>query len=201
MIAATVMLAFFASGVLFFGLRGATTRQQVNRTLPALVTLAFLAFLTAFFAFGDYLDALLPNRLDPIESIAEYESRQPFERGTMILLVGQAGTFTPVRIASTFELDFPDGSLSLAALSYSDINWDEDANEARFLDAAADVVVQVRVFDSEQIVVHTVFQGTHAQFLDYMPRFTTLPLITALLSVLVGVVCVVFPVMKRRQVT
>lgn len=200
MIVVTVILGIFAGGIIVFGLRGAQTRTAVNRTLPALITFAVLGFMTAFYAFGQYLNALLPVELEPVNTLAEYEARQPLPTGEMILLVGEMEGFTPVRTANSFGLVLADGAtLTITGATYNDLRWDVTENESRFLSAGAAVVVQARVLQDERLLAYTVFQGTHDEFRDYMPRFTTMPLVTAIASLILAVVCVALPFYKRRK--
>ncbi|TVR21612.1 MAG: hypothetical protein EA396_07760 [Anaerolineaceae bacterium] len=200
MIVVTVILGIFAGGIIVFGLRGAQTRTAVNRTLPALITFAVLGFMTAFYAFGQYLNALLPVELEPITTSAEYEARQPLPVGEMALFVGEMAGFTPVRTAATFGLVLDDGAtLTITGTTYNDLLWDVTENESRFLPEGAGVVVQARALENDRLLAYTVFQGTHDEFRDYMPRYATMPLVTAISSLILAVICVVLPFYKRRK--
>lgn len=198
MIAAILTLAPLVLLFLYYGIRGAQSRQDIKRTLPALLTLVMMAIVTAFFAFGSYLDTLLPARLEPIETQAEYEEATPLDAGFAII-IGDAYTFTPVRTMPIFDVVVPDGILSFPAGVYNDVNWDLDPNDSHYLDEGSPVVVQLRVRDDHTVYAQTIFQGTHQEYLDYLPSLGLQPLIALISAVVLGVITLAIPYWKYRQ--
>jgi hypothetical protein len=198
MIAAIITLAPLVLVFLYFGVRGATSRQDIKRTLPALLTLLMMAIVTVFFAFGSYLDTLLPARLEPIETEAEYLERSPLDAGFAVV-VGEAYTFTPVRTMPMFDIVVPDGILSFPAGVYNDVNWDLDPNESHYLDEGSPVVVQLRVRDDRSVYIQTIFQGTYQGYLDYLPSLGLQPLIALISAIVLGILTVAIPYWKYRQ--
>ncbi len=198
MIAAILTLAPLVLVYLYFGVRGAKSRQAIKRTLPALLTLVMMAIVTTFFAFGGYLDTRLPARLEPIETQAEFEATSPLEPG-FALIIGEAYTFTPVRTMPMFDIVVPDGILSFPTGIYHDIHWDLDENDSHYLDAGSPVVVQLRVRDDHTTYVQTIFQGTHQEYLDYLPTLGMQPLIAFISAIVLGVIVVAVPYWKYRQ--
>lgn len=198
MIAAILTLAPLVLVFLYFGIRGAQSKQSIKRTLPALLTLVMMAIVTIFFAFGSYLDTRLPARLEPIESKAAYESRLPLDEG-FALIIGEASNFTPVRTMPMFDIVVSDGILSFPTGIYNDINWDLDENESHYLDAGSPVVVQLRVRDDGSNYVQTIFQGTHQEYLDYLPSLGIQPLIALIGAIILGLMTILIPYWKYRQ--
>lgn len=199
MIVATIFLAILASGVVVLGLRNASSREQVSRTVPALVTFGLLALLTAFFALGDVFDALLPGDLDPLESVAALEAEAPFDEGEAVLFVGESATFTEYRATDVFDMTLDDGDFALTGDAYIASGWSQE-DERTTLDAGEPVVVLARytgsglTFESRLIYV-----GTHESFLDFVPRFLVIPVITMVSSIVLALICFALPVIYYRR--
>jgi hypothetical protein len=198
MIAAILTLAPLVLVFLYFGIRGAQSKQDIKRTLPALLTLVMMAIVTIFFAFGSYLDTRLPARLEPIETQADYEASSPLDPGFAIV-IGEAYTFTPVRTMPMFDVVVPDGILSFPTGVYNDVNWDLDENDSHYLDAGSPVVVQLRVRDDHSVYAQTIFQGTHQEYLDYLPSLGMQPLIAFISAIILGIITIGIPWWKYRQ--
>ncbi len=202
MIAATILLLILAWGVIVFGLRGATTREQVNRTLPALIVFGALSLLTAFFAFGDYLDAILPNRLEAIETQAQFEAQTPLEEREQVLIVGQTAGLIEFRVSDPTDITLTDDTpFSIRGSAYMAGRWDINAeDETRFLNDGSPVVVLAVAEDTENVVARYIFQGTYDEYIDFIPRFTVMPLATMIFSVLLAAMCFGLPVLALRRI-
>lgn len=200
MIAATLFLGFLTLLVYALGLRGAKTPQEVARTRPALITFGLLAFLTAFFALGDLLDALVPNRLDPIETLADLEAVGPLGDRELVLLVGESESFTQYRVSDSFGMAFPDGTLVVEGSGYIAAKWDRDEDDTT-LPAGREVVVLARgVGDGVRVEGRYIYAGTYEAYIDFIPRFLVIPALTITLSLLLGIFCFAMPAVIMRRV-
>jgi len=200
MIAATILLFILTWGVVVFGLRGATTREQVNRTLPALIVFGLLALLTAFFALGDYLDAILPNRLEPIRTAADLAEQQPFEIREQSLIIGETVGLIEYRVSDPMTVRLSDDTtVDISGTAYIASQWDVNDDEAEYLDAGSPLVVLTVAKNETDVVARLVYQGTYDGYIDYIPRFTIMPIITIALSLLLALACFGLPVLARRR--
>ena len=200
MIAATILLFILTWGVVVFGLRGATTREQVNRTLPALIVFGLLALMTAFFALGDYLDAILPNRLEPIRTEAELAEQQPFEEREQSLIIGETIGLVEYHVSDPMTIRLSDETtVDIGGTAYIASQWDIKDDESNYLDQGSPVVVLAVAENETDVVARFIYQGTYDDYIDFIPRFTLMPLLTVALSLLLAAACFGLPMLARRR--
>jgi hypothetical protein len=201
MIAATILIAILAAGVYFLGLRTAQTGDEVSRTLPAFITFGVLSLMAAFFALGDYLDAILPRQLEPVYTLADLQGQVPLAEGDPVLLVGQTIERVEYHASQFTNVELDDAVIPVEGQGYLAGRWDMEEDDSRYLNPAAPVVVLSRSTGAgTELISRYIFQGTYDEYIAFIPRFQTVPLITMALSLALGLLCFILPFVYRRQV-
>jgi hypothetical protein len=213
MILATIFLLLLAYPVYQFGLRGVTEPQAIRKYVPAFVVFGVLLLLTAAFAFNERLEALAPGDLPPLRT-TEALRAQATDPQTDVLVLGavgelQNGVTISTRPQTRFPLVLEGGSVSvLLGENVLALSWPRQGDRRVLeagqplvvvgsLQAADDVEADIdTALDRRYLVAETVYAGDITGYLDLLPRFALIPTMTALLSVILGMLLPLVPLLK-----
>lgn len=176
MIIATIFLLILTYGVYRYGLVRAKDRNGVLKLAPAFVVFGLLFLLTAIFALNDRLMTL--GLLDLKDG----------PRNNKAMLVGTLGA-EPPRI----EIILDDSTRSLDEDDETFWIGQDDA------EIGADVIVITAERDNGSVYPDIVFIGTGEDFRTYLNRAAIIPTLTMLLSLGLGIMTLLLPVIYYRR--
>jgi len=213
MILATIFLLLLAYPTYQFGLRGVTDPQAIQKYIPAFMVFGLLLLLTAAFAFNERLEALAPGSLPPLRTLDAVQTLTP-DPETDVLVLGVVGELQNGGTISTqpqtrFPLVLEGGSVGvLLGENMLALSWPRQGDRPVLesgqplvvvgnLQAADGIEAETNTeLDRDYIVAETVYAGDITGYRDLLPRFALIPTMTALLSVVLGVLLPLVPLFK-----
>jgi hypothetical protein len=188
MIAATLLLGLLSYTLWRFGLKRATSREQVKRLAPAFVTFGLLLILTGLFSLNEWFFAREPRLLTP-------QTTLPTEIAERMVLMGNISGNT--RYSQEITIALEDGELAFTNTDYLGTNW-RKTNNSEYLNSG-DPIVIVTGIKHDVVHLEFVYRGEYEDFLSFYQRFMLIPLTTMIISFMMAILVIFVSVPYYRR--
>lgn len=193
MIVATVFLIILGYSVYQFYLQRAIVRSDVLKLVPAFLVFGLLLLLVSLVSLSDTFSALAPADHPAIHTQAEFEAILDSDDAEKALLIGVVGAYEDG--GDSIAVAFEDGGLTIAIDDDTAVRVPDDSG---VLAEGGEVVVKVdlrdAVNDEAAFIAQEIYAGTRDDYIAFVERAALIPLITAGLSFLSGILTLIVPV-------
>jgi hypothetical protein len=192
-IVATVFLIILGYSAYQFYLQRAIVRSDVLKLVPAFLVFGLLLLLVSLVSLSDTFSALAPADHPAIHTQAEFETILENAEAEKALLVGVVGAYEDG--GDSIAVAFDDGGLTVGIDEDTAVRVPDDIG---VLAEGGEVVVKVDLRDvaneETTFVAQEIYAGTRDDYIAFVERAALIPLITAGLSFLGGILTLIVPV-------